>query len=1166
MRGDFIQSRQRRLRLIQTALVSLLTLGSTTLGHAQAGQQIVLPEGLSQSAVSQITELENEKASRTPAQNKVDSQLLYANQQRGGTEKANAVRSLQVNVGMDSEGGVLVDVDGTVSLSLLKQITKLGGEVVNSFPQYNTLRARLPLEAIESLAANPAVRFIKPAVQFELEGHAAGTGALHPVPMVPTASRVSRDARLRAALPGILQQVRASRAAARSASSLSGLSPLDTMLGTSALFQMRDGLMAQFALRPFQANVAASTGSGSVDSEGDATHRAIQARSQFGATGAGIRVGILSDSIDDTSGSYAAALASGDVSPVTVIPGQAGTGEGEGLAMCEIVHDLAPGAELYYATANGGPAQFAQNIRDLRAAGCDVIIDDVGYFNESPFQDDIISQAVLAVTGSGALYFSSASNSGSVRAKTAGTWEGDFKDGGPATGAIAGSRTGGKGYRLHLFTGTDQLTGAPLSQTFNAFPAAPPTGGGTRYGELFWADPLGGSNNDYDLFFLNAAGTAVQASSTNSQTGTQDPYEIFAVPALPAANPSYVNKRFVIVKAASAAPRFLHFDTGRGYITIATNGVTRGHSAVPAAFSTAATPASAPAATDYIDPATGKLVITGRIAAVPGPFPGPFTGANTTESFSSDGPRHVFFNVDGSPITPGDFSSTGGSVRLKPDITAANGVSTTLPGASGLNPFYGTSAAAPHAGAIAALLKSYNYGLTPAQVRSILTGPAAIDIDEPGYDVTSGYGIVDAVNALGATTANPDQYLSFTLASLFIHGGTSTTGTVTLRDPAPAGGTTFKLTSSNPSVASVPASVTVPQGQTSATFTITTPLAATTQTTSITAATAIQSKSALLTVQAQYNISGRVLSASGFGIPGAVVSTRTFGDTAPTALTATPTTPIAIPDATATANGAAVTLPITFGASGLVSNISVGLDITHTYRGDLLIALFAPDGKYVILKNPSADDTPNYKTTIPVPTPSDNPLSTLYGKPLKGTWTLYVQDTGPSDVGTLNSFSLNLTPAETTTDSTGAYLFQDLTAATYPLTASAGFGFVPTTQNVTIGPDAIQNFTLAPAGVRSSATVTRGSDYVVTLNLSSAGVPASNVVLTKASLGSAQPTSPTLPVTVGTIPANGSTTVVLHFPLSAGAAGTTVLLRDSGTNTGGAFSGTLAVKLPASSS
>ncbi len=50
--------------------------------------------------------------------------------------------------------------------------------------------------------------------------------------------------------------------------------------------------------------------------------------------------------------------------------------------MMEIIHDLAPGAKLYFATANSTQATFAANIRALRDAGCTIIVDDVGYFAE----------------------------------------------------------------------------------------------------------------------------------------------------------------------------------------------------------------------------------------------------------------------------------------------------------------------------------------------------------------------------------------------------------------------------------------------------------------------------------------------------------------------------------------------------------------------------------------------------------------------------------------------------------------------------------------------------------------------------------------------------------------------------------------------------------------
>ncbi len=123
---------------------------------------------------------------------------------------------------------------------------------------------------------------------------------------------------------------------------------------------------------------------------------------------------------------------------------------------------------------------------------------------------------------------------------------------------------------------------------------------------------------------------------------------------------------------------------------LVTAGATRGHSATADAFSVAATPAA-----------------TSFSGTPDGPYPGLFTAANESESFTSDGPRRIILSPTGVELTPGNRTSTGGVVRQKPDITAADGVSTAAPG---FNPFYGTSAAAPHAAAIAALCKSASSG------------------------------------------------------------------------------------------------------------------------------------------------------------------------------------------------------------------------------------------------------------------------------------------------------------------------------------------------------------------------------------------------------------------------------------------------------------------------
>src|SRR5207253_1426601 len=182
--------------------------------------------------------------------------------------------------------------------------------------------------------------------------------------------------------------------------------------------------------------------------------------------------------------------------------------------------------------------------------------------------------------------------------------------------------------------------------------------------------------------------------------------------------------RIVIVKKATAQPRFLHLNTNRGRLSIPTSGTTHGHATVNsvAAFGVAATPAS-------------------------GPFPQAFSSANHVETFSSDGPRHIFYNGDGTPITADNVLASGGQVLQKPDITAADGVSVT--GVGGFpSPFFGTSAAAPHAAAIAALVKAANPSLTAAQIRTVLIS-TAIDIQAAGVDRDSGAGIIMARDAVG---------------------------------------------------------------------------------------------------------------------------------------------------------------------------------------------------------------------------------------------------------------------------------------------------------------------------------------------------------------------------------------------------------------------------------
>ncbi|WP_326564937.1 S8 family serine peptidase [Amycolatopsis rhabdoformis] len=449
-------------------------------------------------------------------------------------------------------------------------------------------------------------------------------------------------------------------------------------------------------------------------SEGDKAHGADTARAQYGVTGSGIKVCVLSDGVNSLAKSQSA----GELPAVDVLAGQAGSGD-EGTAMLEIVHDLAPGATLGFATAFTSEASFAANIRALRTTGkCTVIVDDVAYFDESPFQDTQVAQAVNDVTAAGALYFSSAGNSGNLTDGTSGYYEGDFR-------ASATTLPGITGTPHDFDPGTATQTSDPLSAGSLGKPVT-----------LFWSDPWGKSGNDYDLFILNASGSVV-SSSDNPQTGSQNPYEIASVPTTGS------GYRVAVVKY-SGADRFLALNVIRGRFVasgslkaFSTAGVTSGHSSAAAAFSVAA----APAATAFSRP-----LEAGDPANPAGPYPGLFTSASKWERFTSDGQRRLFYNPDGTALTPGNVSATGGVVRAKPDLTAADGVATSVPG---FQPFYGTSAAAPHAAAIAALLLSGKPTATTAEIRSALVS-SALDLGAPGYDPVTGAGVIMAGPALAA--------------------------------------------------------------------------------------------------------------------------------------------------------------------------------------------------------------------------------------------------------------------------------------------------------------------------------------------------------------------------------------------------------------------------------
>ncbi|MBE0542835.1 MAG: immunoglobulin domain-containing protein, partial [Verrucomicrobia bacterium] len=831
------------------------------------------PVSLGLQTRAQIEGIQEEKAARSPAIRKLDSQLIYAlRQQRFGRAVATA-SALTPTVQAEADGRFTVDIDGEVRPALLLFINQRGGEVLNQHPRHRSLRALVPLELVETLAVRPEVRFIRPAV-------------------------------------------------------------------------------------------AAHTHAGAVVSEGDAAHQADSFRAGFLATGAGVKIGVLSDSANY----YEDSRSRGELPEITILPGAFGLGTGEGTAMMEIIHDLAPESELYFATAFGGVASFADNIRRLYEAGCRIIVDDVIYFNESPFQDGPIAQAVNDVSAGGALYFSSAGNEGNLTHSTSGTWEGDFNDAGPVSF--------GRGGRIHSFGSADYNT--VLS------------GGGFRRLDLFWADPLGQSTNDYDLYVVDANGNVVR-SSTNIQDGQQDPYEWIGT--------STVGERVVIVKY-SGDSRFLHLGAFRERLAFGTTGSTRGHNAsgAPNAFCVAAT----------------------RTPNPPTAFVGGTT--NPVESFSSNGPRRKFFHPDGQPITPGDFSSTGGMVLQKPDLTAADGVATSVPG-FGL--FLGTSAAAPHAAAIAALLWSYNPALTPEQIRDALT-TGVLDIEAPGWDRDSGAGIpmlplmINLIPAPAPRLVLEEIQFTDADGSGALNAGECAEIRVVLRNLAStnagaATGVTAVLTSATAGLLAEPIPQDFPEVSPGGVATHVLPFRISSD------STYICWRGAELQLQVTSDNAGDYL----FSIP---IGATTNGVAAVIEYQATDV-PLPIPDF----GTLAAPLSVQDFTAG-IAEVSVSVHVQHTYDSDLHISLVAPDGTEVVLSANRGGSGMNFGTSCATRTVfsdhatnaiasgtapfvgtfrPETPLSALWGRTgpdVNGVWTLKVADGVEADTGTLLCWTLSLAP------------------------------------------------------------------------------------------------------------------------------------------------------------
>jgi hypothetical protein len=506
----------------------------------------------------------------------------------------------------------------------------------------------------------------------------------------------------------------------------------------------------QEEITPFTA-AATSCPQGAVVSEGDRQLEAARARNDFGVDGSGVTVGILSDSFNQWKGApagEASDVATGDLPgpgnpcgferPVDVlapfIPGaDSEPGEepenppeeseavaDEGRAMAQIVHDLAPGADIDFASAFDGELAFAEGIRDLYAAGARVIADDVAYFNEPFFQDGPIADAVNEVVAGGANYFSSAGNDNLKNAA------------GEDIGSIEAPEYKATSCPAEIPAYYDSC------MNFNPKAGAPDNTWGVTleegwplYVDLQWAQPWNGVTTDLDMFLLNEEEELVGRAfnTANTEPGRQQPFEFDPWEGELEGGKESEEMRVVVARcdvACGAARAEEEIEGEKPYA-----GTVGGDHGTPRLKVAIFNNGGGVSETDYTpaevagtETVVGPTIFGHTAAAAAISVAAINVGTKAEpEEYSSRGPVvHFFGPVEGTEAA----APSGKEVIAKPNLTASDcGQTTFFYGfsAGGFH-FCGTSAAAPHAAAVAALIRSANPGVSNAEVRADLEATA----------------------------------------------------------------------------------------------------------------------------------------------------------------------------------------------------------------------------------------------------------------------------------------------------------------------------------------------------------------------------------------------------------------------------------------------------------
>jgi len=511
-------------------------------------------------------------------------------------------------------------------------------------------------------------------------------------------------------------------------------SALPKIAAVAGVTRIRTPSYVRHSPRPVMKSTAATPASTPIDGNAVTIMHADQFVAQAGGGGNGVIVGVQSQGVTSLA-TIQNRHELPSVSVLTTAAGATPSTADEGTALLQEVHAVAPSAGLAFCEPQTF-VQYTACLQQFVQAGATVMVDDILFFDQDPMSsngtDAAALQQFLAQNPNVALFTAGGNDNGSY-------WEGTYTPVAVSSLGIANITCPGSTqvdtYVNQFSPNADEI----LSITTSYAISVPVT--------VAWSDPPGTNSSNFDIYWSN--GTDSGCISTAAATAAVVSQRINLSPG--------PNKLYIATPDASLAGKFVKLWVGG-------DGLTTLSISTPGSF------------------VTPQNFVTGSIGI--GAVNGSDGIGNNIESFSSRGPITVRYPSAAKLQAP---------VLVAPDGIYVDTAGTYF--ASELFPdgnFYGTSAAAPNAAAVAALIRGAFPNLSVAQLMTALeTGATQLGASAPDY--TFGYGRVDAMGALG-TLAAPTMT---SLQDVSIDAGSSTTSSAQPFTVSGTGALHFAVTSTN---------------------------------------------------------------------------------------------------------------------------------------------------------------------------------------------------------------------------------------------------------------------------------------------------------------------------------------------------------------------------------